>query len=90
MAGLRNIGMRRVRWHFLPVWLLVLIAISAPGADVPAQEVWTFDRIDRIGGYATLVLGQPRVIDTRLGKARMRASKFATEPPTLISARRED
>ena len=33
------------------------------------QEVWTFDRIDRIGGHATTVLGHPRVIETPLGKA---------------------
>jgi hypothetical protein len=32
-------------------------------------EVWTFDRIDRIGGYPTEVLGHPRVIETPIGKA---------------------
>lgn len=32
-------------------------------------EVWSFDRIDRIGGHPTEVLGRPRVIDTPLGKA---------------------
>src|SRR5262245_36403006 len=32
-------------------------------------EVWTFDRIDRIGAYPTQVLGHPRVIDTPIGKA---------------------
>src|SRR5471030_1329082 len=34
-----------------------------------AQEVWTFDRIDKIGGHPTTVLGHPHVIDTPLGKA---------------------
>ncbi len=37
------------------------------GAD--RVEVWTFDRLDRIGGYETSVLGSPRVIDTPAGKA---------------------
>src|ERR1700730_18545338 len=39
------------------------------GALMQAQEVWTFDRIDNIGGHPTTVLGHPRVIDTPLGKA---------------------
>ena len=47
----------------------ILTALGAAAADPPAQEVWTFDRIDRIGGHATTVLGHPRVIDTPLGKA---------------------
>jgi hypothetical protein len=33
------------------------------------QEIWKFDRTDRIGGHATTVLGHPRVIDTPAGKA---------------------
>jgi hypothetical protein len=32
-------------------------------------EVWTFDRLDAIGGHPTTVLGSPRLIDTPLGKA---------------------
>jgi Concanavalin A-like lectin/glucanases superfamily len=36
------------------------------GGDV---EVWTFDRLDRIGGHLTTVLGNPRVVDTPVGKA---------------------
>ena len=34
-----------------------------------AGDVWTFDRLDRIGGHQTTVLGHPRVIETPLGKA---------------------
>jgi hypothetical protein len=34
-----------------------------------APEVWTFDRLDAIGGHPTTVLGSPRLIDTPLGKA---------------------
>src|SRR5438552_17899494 len=42
---------------------------SAAPADPVAQEVWTFDRIDKIGGHSTTLLGHPHVIDTPLGKA---------------------
>ena len=34
-----------------------------------AQEVWTFDRLDKIGGHAATVIGHPRVVDTPGGKA---------------------
>jgi len=34
-----------------------------------AQELWTFDRLDRIGGHAATILGHPRIIDSPLGKA---------------------
>jgi hypothetical protein len=33
------------------------------------QEVWTFDRLDRLGRHPTTVLGSPRVVDTPIGKA---------------------
>src|SRR5439155_25991391 len=48
---------------------LLIFALGAFAAESPSQEVWTFDRIDRIAGHATTVLGHPRVIDTPLGKA---------------------
>jgi len=32
-------------------------------------DVWTFDRLDRIGGHQPTVLGNPRVVDTPVGKA---------------------
>lgn len=34
-----------------------------------AAEVWTFDRLDRIGGHTTKILGEPKVVETPLGKA---------------------
>jgi hypothetical protein len=49
-----------------------LIFGAAAGAQNTSDrdtEVWTFDRLDRIGGHATTVLGSPRVIDTSIGKA---------------------
>lgn len=39
-------------------------------ATAPSQsEVWTFDRLDRLGSHKTTILGAPRVIDTPIGKA---------------------
>ena len=51
--------------------LVVLVVCSAAAAlaQQPAGEVWTFDRLDTIGGIKTTVEGSPRVIDTPLGKA---------------------
>jgi hypothetical protein len=42
---------------------------SAAPADAPGSETWTFDSLDQIGGHKTTVLGDPRVIDTPVGKA---------------------
>ncbi|HUK16889.1 MAG TPA: LamG-like jellyroll fold domain-containing protein [Bryobacteraceae bacterium] len=40
------------------------------GADgSAASEVWRFDNLERIGGYAVTVLGHPRLIDTPAGRA---------------------
>jgi hypothetical protein len=38
-------------------------------SDKSAAVVWTFDRLADIGGHKTEVLGEPRVIDSPLGKA---------------------
>jgi hypothetical protein len=46
----------------------VLICSHLVMAQAP-PEVWTFDRLDAIGGHPTTVLGSPRLIDTPLGKA---------------------
>ena len=45
------------------------ILASATAAAAQNVEVWTFDRLDRLGGHPVTVLGSPRVIDTELGKA---------------------
>jgi hypothetical protein len=52
---------------FMKLLPLVLAGASLAGAG--EQETWTFDRLDRIGGHPTTVLGEPRVIDTPVGKA---------------------
>ena len=49
---------------------LTAIAILASAAPVAGQPVvWAFDRLDKIGGHKTTVLGEPKVVDTPLGKA---------------------
>jgi hypothetical protein len=46
-----------------------LIYTAAFAGQAERSEVWTFDRLDRIGGHPTTVFGSPRVIDTPIGKA---------------------
>jgi hypothetical protein len=47
--------------------------ITAPAGrseqNVPRQTTWTFDRLDTIGGLPVKVDGNPKVIETPLGKA---------------------
>jgi hypothetical protein len=57
-------GMQAVA-ALLPGWAILCVV----PAGLPAQEVWTFDRLADIGGHPTTILGRPRVIDTPLGKA---------------------
>ena len=35
----------------------------------PQPQTWTFDRLNNLGGHATNIVGEPKVIDTPLGKA---------------------
>jgi hypothetical protein len=46
-----------------------VLAIATGASNEDRQEVWTFDRLDKIGGHSTTVLGHPRVISSPLGKA---------------------
>ncbi len=52
-------------------FLAVTSGIDAQTSDVNTGDVdvWAFDRLDRLGNHATEVLGNPRVIDTPIGKA---------------------
>jgi len=61
-----------VSWFRGFVMLLSVIVMAANIRQAPkddASEIWTFDRLDRIGGRATRVLGDPHVVDTPIGKA---------------------
>jgi hypothetical protein len=44
-------------------------AVGAQDARHPDYEVWAFDRLDRLGGHPTTVLGSPRVIEAPFGSA---------------------
>jgi hypothetical protein len=45
------------------------LAAAASAAQAPAGELWTFDRLDRIGNHGTTILGNPRLVETTIGKA---------------------
>ena len=47
---------------------LALAAAAAPAA-APDRIVWTFDRLDRIGGVEAVAEGGPRLVESPLGKA---------------------
>jgi putative heme-binding domain-containing protein len=44
-------------------------ARAAPSIRQPDAEIWTFDRLTNIGGHPTTVLGEPKVIESPVGKA---------------------
>ena len=44
-------------------------ALSGQAQPQPQQTVWTFDRLENIGGIKTTVEGTPKVVDTPVGKA---------------------
>src|SRR5688572_1676911 len=48
---------------------LILCGAPAAIAQTASETIWTFDRLDNIGGHKTTVEGSPRVIDTPLGRA---------------------
>jgi hypothetical protein len=49
--------------------LLIAPPVVAQRPTKDRSEVWTFDRIDRIGGIPTTILGHPHVIHTPLGNS---------------------
>jgi hypothetical protein len=61
-----TLGKRHRRILGAVLWLAAL----APAQNQPGEStVWIFDRLDNIGGHKTTVLGEPRVIDSPVGKA---------------------
>ena len=56
----------------LPLILIAYLITAAAGRaaqNAPRQSTWTFDRLDGIGGLPVRVEGNPKVIETPLGKA---------------------
>ena len=49
----------------------LLAAPVVGAASKPSPVVWTFDRLENVGGAATRVEGQPTLIDTPLGRATL-------------------
>jgi len=45
------------------------LPLLAGAAAAPGQVTWTFDRLDRIGGVVAKTEGEPRIIDSPVGKA---------------------
>jgi len=66
LANLAAAVKERLLTHtrYLPGLLFLLSAFPSAG-----QEVWTFDRLDQIGGHPVTVIGHPRLIETPAGKA---------------------
>jgi hypothetical protein len=58
---------RLVMGCLLAVAVAILVRASPGAAD--EVELWTFDRLDRVGGHPTTVLGHPRIVDTAVGTA---------------------
>src|SRR6476659_10065929 len=56
--------------RFLIFAILASIVPVLYAADpAPKQITWTFDRLDKIGGLPVKVEGNPKVVDTPVGKA---------------------
>src|SRR5438445_12123608 len=53
--------------------ILAALQLGPRSGSVTSQPVegvmWTFDRLENIGGHRTTVLGQPKVIASPVGKA---------------------
>jgi len=49
--------------------LVAYLSSLRPDSRAGINELWSFDRLDNIGGHKTTLLGEPRIIDTPAGKA---------------------
>ena len=53
--------------------ILAVLQLGSSGGAIMSQPpevvMWTFDRLENIGGHKTTVLGHPKVIDSPVGKA---------------------
>ena len=54
----------------LAILAALKLGSSSAVMDQPFESViWTFDRLENIGGHKTMVLGRPKVINSSVGKA---------------------
>lgn len=56
---------RCVMGSLLGIAAILILTAAAAGDD----EQWLFDRVDRLGAHPATILGNPRVVDTPVGKA---------------------
>ena len=54
--------------RYLP-FTAAAILICTYVTAAPDVELWTFDRLDRIGGHKTIVEGNPKVVESPVGPA---------------------
>ena len=50
-------------------WAALTALQPGPSGEPSDTTVWVFDRLEKIGGHKTTVLGQPKLIDSPMGKA---------------------
>lgn len=55
--------------HMLRLAAIAAAFCAVAHAQARPAEVWRFDRLDRLGEHATTMRGNPRVIETPIGKA---------------------
>ena len=62
-----------IRGSVTALSILAALKLGSSGGALMDQStesvMWTFDRLENIGGHKTTVLGQPKVIDSPVGKA---------------------
>ena len=71
-AVMRRHRRNRMNRSALPLIVIAYVITMAAGRaaqNAPRQTTWTFDRLDAIGGLPVKVDGNPKVIETPLGKA---------------------
>jgi hypothetical protein len=61
--------MSRSALSLIVIASLITAAAGRAAQNAPRQSTWTFDRLDRIGGLRVKVEGNPKVIETPLGRA---------------------
>src|SRR5262245_52802642 len=60
------------RWGsiFAAIFLVVAMSrVASTNTQRTDSEVWAFDSLQNIGGHKTIVLGEPKIIDSPVGKA---------------------
>jgi hypothetical protein len=66
-------GLRLRSLSAFAIWMSLLASstsmLFAAGPGANQSEVWTFDHLDKVAGFATTILGHPHLVKTPMGKA---------------------